>query len=193
MDLIQSEELNPIMQVLQQEADVTADEAKEIFTTLFVFIHGYASMFANNEIVYDEKILAMSLTKVFYGAIYVVSMVVGENVSGAIGIKKIITTPICLILALTIYLWVNKNGLKEKYGLCKFKASVTKYLFFIPLVFIASVNLWNGLQIYLPEGKSQQLCYNYVMLQPLVFFSQLFYTKEKVFGHVSSHMVFLTA
>ena len=79
MDLIQSEELNPVMQVLQQEADVTADEAKEIFTTLFVFIHGYASMFANNEIVYDEKILAMSLTKVFYGAIYAAKEIKDEE------------------------------------------------------------------------------------------------------------------
>lgn len=79
MDLIQSEELNPVMQVLQQEADVTADEAKEIFTTLFVFIHGYASMFANNEMVYDEKVLAMSLTKVFYGAIYAAKEIKDEE------------------------------------------------------------------------------------------------------------------
>lgn len=70
MDLVQSEELEPVMQVLRQETGVTTDEAKEIFTTLFVFVHGYASMFANNEMVYDEKHLVISLTKVFYGAIY---------------------------------------------------------------------------------------------------------------------------
>ena len=70
MDLIQSEELEPIMQVLQKEAGVTMDEAKEIFTTLFVFVHGYASMYANNEMAYDEKLLETLLTKVFFGAIY---------------------------------------------------------------------------------------------------------------------------
>lgn len=79
MDLIQSEELKPIMQVLQQEADVTADEAKEIFTTLFVFVHGYASMFANNEMLYDEKLLATLLTKVFIGAVYAAKEVTDEE------------------------------------------------------------------------------------------------------------------
>jgi len=57
MDLIWSEELEPIIQILQQRADVTADEAGEIFTTIFIFAHGYASMFANNEMTYDENLL----------------------------------------------------------------------------------------------------------------------------------------
>lgn len=78
-DLIQSEELAPIMQVLQQEIEVTTEEAKEIFTTLFVFVHGYASMFANNEMVYDEKLLEVSLTKVFSGAIYAAREVEDEE------------------------------------------------------------------------------------------------------------------
>lgn len=70
LDMTQSEELKPILQILQREAGVTEAEAKEIFTTLFVFVHGYASMFANNEMVYDEKLLAESLRKVFIGAVY---------------------------------------------------------------------------------------------------------------------------
>lgn len=70
VDLIRSEELIPIIQVLQQETDLTPDEAREVFTTLFIFIHGYASMFANNEMVYDEKFIETSLTNVFYGAVY---------------------------------------------------------------------------------------------------------------------------
>lgn len=79
MDLVQSEELEPVMQVLQQEAGVTMDEAREVFTTLFVFVHGYASMFANNEMVYDEKHLAASLTKVFYGAVYAAKEIKNEE------------------------------------------------------------------------------------------------------------------
>lgn len=69
-DLLRSEELEPIVQVLRREAGVTAAEAKEIFTSIFVYVHGYASMFANNEMVYDEKLLVKSLTKVFYGVVY---------------------------------------------------------------------------------------------------------------------------
>lgn len=79
MDLVQSEELEPVMQVLQQETGVTADEAREIFTTLFIFVHGYASVFANNEVAYDENLLEMSLTKVFYGAVYAAKEIKNEE------------------------------------------------------------------------------------------------------------------
>ncbi|MBQ7954890.1 MAG: TetR/AcrR family transcriptional regulator [Lachnospiraceae bacterium] len=79
MDLVQLEELAPVLQVLQQEAELTEVEAKEVFSTLFVFVHGYASMFANNEMVYDEKLLETLLTKVFYGAIYATKEVKDEE------------------------------------------------------------------------------------------------------------------
>ena len=70
MDLVELEDLAPMLQILSQEAEVTPEEAKEIFTTLAVYVHGYASFYANNEIIYDEKFLIRSLTNVFYGAIY---------------------------------------------------------------------------------------------------------------------------
>ena len=69
-DLVSSEELNPIIQALRQETGVTEDAAREIFSTLFVFVHGYASLLANNEMKLEEDQLTLSLKKVFFGAIY---------------------------------------------------------------------------------------------------------------------------
>lgn len=69
MDLVNLEELQTMIEVLAQEAEVTTKEAKEIFSTLAVYVHGYASLFANNDMVYDEKLLIGSLTNVFYGAV----------------------------------------------------------------------------------------------------------------------------
>jgi len=46
------------------------EQAKEIFTILVVFIHGYASFYANNDMIYDENDLIEKLTDVFEGAIY---------------------------------------------------------------------------------------------------------------------------
>ena len=69
-DLVSSEELNPIIQALRQETGVTEDAAREIFSTLFVFVHGYASLLANNEMKLEEDRLALSLKKVFLGAVY---------------------------------------------------------------------------------------------------------------------------
>lgn len=39
---------------------------------------------------------------------------------------------------------MSKHNLKEKYGLCSFKGEFKDYLYFIPLLFIMSINLWNG-------------------------------------------------
>ena len=69
-DLVSSEELNPIIQALRQETGVTENAAREIFSTLFVFVHGYASLLANNEMKLEEDQLALSLKKVFLGAVY---------------------------------------------------------------------------------------------------------------------------
>lgn len=77
-DLIQSEDIEEMMQVCGEEAGVTAEEAKEIFTLIFVFAHGYASMFANNEMVYEETVLETALTKAFLGAMYAAKEEINE-------------------------------------------------------------------------------------------------------------------
>ena len=71
LDLLNSEELLPLLAVLQQELEVSVEEAKEIFSTLFIFVHGYASLYANNTMIYDEKNVITALEKVFYGAVCV--------------------------------------------------------------------------------------------------------------------------
>lgn len=71
LDLLDSVELLPLLTVLQQELDVSMEETKEIFSTLFIFVHGYASLYANNTMIYDEANVMSALEKVFYGAICV--------------------------------------------------------------------------------------------------------------------------
>lgn len=79
LELMDMEELSPILNILQQELEASNEEAKEIFATLFIFVHGYASMFANNTMVYDEADLITKLTKVFYGAVYAAKEVTDEE------------------------------------------------------------------------------------------------------------------
>ena len=70
VNLLDEGELLPIISVFQQEMDISIAQAKEIFTILFICVHGYASMYANNSMVYDEGAIVTTLTKVFYGAVY---------------------------------------------------------------------------------------------------------------------------
>lgn len=69
IDLLELEELQPMIQILAREAELTEEKAKEVFSTLVIYVHGYASLFANNEILFDEKLLIQSLTNVFFGAV----------------------------------------------------------------------------------------------------------------------------
>lgn len=69
LDLLESEELLPILTVLQNELDMSMEDAKEVFGTLFIFVHGYASLYANNTMIYDEVIVMKALEKIFYGAV----------------------------------------------------------------------------------------------------------------------------
>ena len=69
-ELIDVEELLPILNVLSESAGTDITQAKEIFRLLFLFVHGYAGMFANNTMKYDEAAVAADLERAFAGACY---------------------------------------------------------------------------------------------------------------------------
>ena len=45
------------------------EQTKDIFVTLALFVHGYASIMINNSLEYDERIIALHLERVYTGAI----------------------------------------------------------------------------------------------------------------------------
>ena len=56
--------------MLQSELDMSMEDTKRVFSTLFIFAHGYASLYANNDMVYDERNVMKALENIFFGAIY---------------------------------------------------------------------------------------------------------------------------
>lgn len=75
---------------------------------------------------------------------YVVLASTGDNISADIGVLKIVTLPILIILCAILFLFVKRNGLSKKYGLCKSEIPASKMLFYIPLVILLTANLWYG-------------------------------------------------
>ncbi len=69
LNLLNAEELLPVLKILQQQLNLSIDAAKEIFSTLFIFVHGYASLYANNQMAYNEGQLISTLKKAFCGII----------------------------------------------------------------------------------------------------------------------------
>ncbi|MBE5955637.1 MAG: CPBP family intramembrane metalloprotease [Lachnospiraceae bacterium] len=75
---------------------------------------------------------------------YVVFASMGDNISTEIGILKIVTLPILILLSVILFLFVKRNDLSKKYGLCKPELPASKMLFYIPLVILLTANLWYG-------------------------------------------------
>ncbi len=75
---------------------------------------------------------------------YVVLASTGDNISADLGIDKIVTLPILIALSAILYFFVRKNGLTEKYGLCKPRLPNPKMLFYAPLLVLLTANLWYG-------------------------------------------------
>ena len=79
--------------------------------------------------------------------IYVVGSSIADNISSIIGVEKSVTFLWNIVLTVILYAFVKKNKLQSYYGLCAIKYSAKRYLYFIPLIIIASVNLWAGLKV----------------------------------------------
>lgn len=75
---------------------------------------------------------------------YVVLASTGDNISADLGIDKIVTLPVLIAMSAILYLFVRKNRLTEKYGLCKSQLPAAKMLYYIPLLVLLTANLWYG-------------------------------------------------
>ena len=75
---------------------------------------------------------------------YIVLTSISDNISENIGVLKIVTVPVLMVLSGRLFLFVKGHGLSEKYGLCKSKVPASKMLFYIPLALLLTVNLWYG-------------------------------------------------
>ena len=68
-EMINSEELTPVLFVMQKAMNINIEQTKEVFITLALFVHGYASIIVNNSLEYDESLIATHLERVYTGAI----------------------------------------------------------------------------------------------------------------------------
>lgn len=69
IEMVDSEELVPILSAMSQAMELDVKQTKEVFITLAMFVHGYASIIANNNLAYDEDVAAEHLKRVYRGAI----------------------------------------------------------------------------------------------------------------------------
>lgn len=57
LEMIDSEDLIPVLSAMQKAMNMNLAQTKEVFITLALFAHGYASIIANNSLEYDEELI----------------------------------------------------------------------------------------------------------------------------------------
>lgn len=69
LEMVDSEELVPVLAVMRESAGLSMQKTKDVFITVALFAHGYASIIANNHLEFDEKLIAEHLERTWYGAV----------------------------------------------------------------------------------------------------------------------------
>ncbi len=67
--MIDSPELEPVLSAMQAGMGLDRERTKAVFLTLAMFVHGYASLIANNGLEFDEEAVKAHLTSAYRGAI----------------------------------------------------------------------------------------------------------------------------
>ncbi len=68
-DMMNGEELGFLLAPLQAAAGLTERQAREVFGTLFVCVHGIASLIANNSMEYDKEEFTRLLNMTYKGTV----------------------------------------------------------------------------------------------------------------------------
>lgn len=69
LEMIDCEELKPVLDMMSGAIEMSLAKTKEVFVTIAMFAHGYASIIANNSLEYDEEAVAAHLERAYRGAV----------------------------------------------------------------------------------------------------------------------------
>ena len=98
-------------------------------------------------------------------------------------IPQVLVPVICiLVLAVVATLWIIRNGLQGKFGLCAFKGTGKLFLWFVPLIVLSCINLKNGLALSASFGVALLMAVNLALggyVEELIFRGFLFRAMAK--------------
>ena len=77
-------------------------------------------------------------------AVYCVLQSLANLLNKVIGIEYAVSAAFCILQAIVLSSFIRKNNLLKRYGLCKSPVPARRFLYYVPLIVLASGNLWNG-------------------------------------------------
>lgn len=79
--------------------------------------------------------------------VYCVLQSLANPLNKAIGVAYAASAAFCVLQTVMLFTFIRKNNLQKRYGLCKTPVPACRFLYYVPLVILASGNLWNGVAL----------------------------------------------
>ena len=79
--------------------------------------------------------------------VYCVLQSLANPLNKAIGIAYAASAAFCVLQTVMLFAFIRKNNLQKRYGLCKTPVPACRFLYYVPLLILASGNLWNGVAL----------------------------------------------
>ena len=119
--------------------------------------------------------------EILFAVLLIIVYIMGSSIFDGFS-TKLYTLIFQVLLSLVLFGWLYKQRLLEEYGLCKSRIPSKKLLYYIPLIVIASCNLWFGLKMQYTITESMyyvlsMLCVGF--LEEMIFRGFLFKTMSK--------------
>ena len=109
--------------------------------------------------------------------VYCVLQSLANPLNKAIGIGYAASAAFCILQTVVLFTFIRKNDLQQRYGLCRSSVPAGRFLYYVPLLILASGNLWNGVAVnYAPAETACRivcmLCMGF--LEEVIFRGLLF-------------------
>ena len=93
---------------------------------------------------YDKNELTFAIVWIL---VYCVLQSLANPLNKVIGIGYSASAVFCILQTIVLFAFIRKNDLQKRYGLCKSPFPTRRFLYYLPLVILASGNLWNGVAV----------------------------------------------
>lgn len=96
---------------------------------------------------YEKNELTFTIVLI---VVYCVLNSLANSLNDVIGIESSANAIFNIMLTILLFCFIRKNDLLERYGFCKTAVPARSFLWYIPLLILATHNLWNGAAINFP-------------------------------------------
>ena len=131
----------------------------------------------------DQLSGSLGVVKSVTAALHIVILTsIADQISESVGIIKSVTALLHIVMSLVLYFWIRNNHLDEKYGFCSSVVSAKRFLYYLPLVIIASTAFWGGIKMQYSVQETvlyiiSMCCVGF--LEEVIFRGLLFRAMEK--------------